>query len=155
MDNEKEVYNVLLEQVENNKKNIQQIANEHTNEERSTKKEKIREAGIKEYIRYWFSTKKGEMLIAIIYGITIFSLIVMLINYGKTVYFLSDDYMNITVVRAALGIMIPLVAWIISTNYAFWNYKRQKFFGLYVMILNILLYLMYFLLEIALKLFLP
>ena len=99
--------------------------------------------------------RRSEIIIGILYVIYILIACKNLKNYTTSVYFLSLQPYKTNSFKVVLELVAPIITWIISTKYTYYNYKRQKFIGLYIAIINILVYVAIFFELIWFKLALP
>lgn len=99
--------------------------------------------------------KRYEFIIGILYILYIGIMLANILAYIHSVYHLSFNFYNLSPLMLIGTLFAPLITWVISTKYSFYNYKIYKMAGLYIALLNIFLYLTILLEIMTFKIVLP
>ena len=99
--------------------------------------------------------KRHEIFIGLLYMLYIGIIVVNIKSYINSLYYLSFQSYNLSPSVIVTFLAAPLITWVISTKYTFYNYTIYKMAGLYIALFNICIYLAILLEFIAFKTLLP
>lgn len=99
--------------------------------------------------------KRYEIFIGLLYMLYIGIIATNIKSYVNSLYYLSLQFYNLNPPIIVTILLAPLVTWVISTKYTFYNYKIYKMAGLYIVLFNICIYLIILWEFITFKILLP
>lgn len=120
------------------------------------------EANEEEYYKTYIASlldrlksEKNVIIIGFLYIIYVLMIIRNINAFINSVIYLSAEPYNLNIVFTGISLVAPLITWVLSTKYKFYNYKVQKFTGLYIALINISVFLAIFCETLVFNLLLP
>lgn len=99
--------------------------------------------------------KLASLLIFLFYTGVLFHLVNGIIQFVQNIYFVELRYFSYSSIGSTFWMCIPIIVFIISTNYKFWNFRLQKSIILWLSACNLILEFSKYIYMAAFTIFIP